>query len=373
MNVPTNTVANERASTAAPARRAATRDRIDRWLVDGPIQRDDGAVGGWLDASGVAAYVYPEITGYYLQWLAWRAKTGGATTALSTRATAAQRWLCAWQAAAGHPPTRVYTMPRSDWRNHATFAFDHAMVLRGVAAAARWRLLTPDPVLVAAVTTQLCAMIGADGALDAVRIHTPCAEFPARWSTRRGPFLAKAAAGIVYAAGVIAVPGELLDAAAHTFTASLLSLRSHPHTEAHPLLYAIEGFLACPSHREFASHLPHVAACFDRLIERSVERGSIAEADDGSGVSRLDVVAQALRAGTLLAWHRRAGRANVALHALESALLSATTADGAVPFVRDVEPLQRNAWATMFASQALAWLDLDLRAVAQLAMDPLVV
>ena len=56
------------------------RHAIASWLLDGPaLVRDGphaGAVAGVVGTSGTIAYVYPEIAGYYLQWLAWRAREG---------------------------------------------------------------------------------------------------------------------------------------------------------------------------------------------------------------------------------------------------------------------------------------------------------
>ena len=37
-----------------------------------------GAVAGWIGGDGRADYVYPEITGYFLQWLASMAQRHGA-------------------------------------------------------------------------------------------------------------------------------------------------------------------------------------------------------------------------------------------------------------------------------------------------------
>ncbi|MEP7275841.1 MAG: hypothetical protein ABI812_05750 [Betaproteobacteria bacterium] len=353
--------------------------RLRRWLTDGPIQRDDGAVAGYVDDRDNAAYVYPEITGYYLQWLAWNAARGEPRAVLAARAAAAQRWLTAWIAETP-PVTRVFRDPaRMDWRNRAVFCFDLAMVLRGLAAATRYELVAPVPGLVAAVCQPLVELIGADHLLDACKLHDPRkvydphGDFPDRWSTRRGAFLAKAAAGIEFAAAVLdAVPAALRDAATRTFAASLDAL-GEPHLPTHPLLYAIEGYLNWPTHPDFAARLPAIGARFDALVERSTALGRVPEAMDAPGAARLDIVAQTLRAGLLLAQHRGAAMPDAFRRKLEAALRAAATPDGAIPFVRDARPPQRNAWATMFASQALAWSTLDADAMAQLAAEPLIV
>jgi hypothetical protein len=362
------------APRAEHARKLNRQARFDRWLADSGVQRDDGAVGGWLDEGGVAPYVYPEIVGYYLQWLAWRASDGETDIVLAARAGAAQRWLRVWLAADGPPVTRVFAdATQRDWRNHALFTFDLAMVLRGLASAARYRVLAPDTDVVAEICRLLESLIGADNELDAVRVHTPSANFPRRWSTTRGPFLAKAAAGISYAADALTgVPARLRDAAERTFVASVRALREQPHAETHPLLYAIEGYLNAPANADFAAHLPLVGGSFDRLVERCAALGRVPEATDDAGQARLDIVAQTLRAGALLAQHRCAAPPPF-LRKLERALEDAITHDGAVPFVAGATPLQRNAWTTMFASQALAWARLDKRAMGDVAAAPLII
>jgi hypothetical protein len=70
-------------------------DRVGRWLLGGPAQVREGlhagAVAGCLQRHGAAAYVYPEITGYYLHWLAWRASHWGTTPEIERAAQAAQQ------------------------------------------------------------------------------------------------------------------------------------------------------------------------------------------------------------------------------------------------------------------------------------------
>src|SRR5512142_3046463 len=94
-----------------------------------------GAVAGCVSVSGTPSYVYPEIAGYYLTWLAWRASRFGHDSEDAERARGVQRWLAKWLAMP-NLPTRVHFDGKSgDWRNGAIFCVDLAMVLRGLAAA----------------------------------------------------------------------------------------------------------------------------------------------------------------------------------------------------------------------------------------------
>ena len=147
-------------------------ERIERWLIDGPAQQRTGphagAVAGWVGPDGRAEYVYPEITGYYLQWLAWIARRRGVHGALIARADAAQRWLVAWAATDDDPPTRRYLRcSPHDWRNDTVFVFDLAMVLRGLGSAHHVGLIAPNVALIRRLGDLCSALIGADGRFDA--------------------------------------------------------------------------------------------------------------------------------------------------------------------------------------------------------------
>jgi hypothetical protein len=347
--------------------------RLTRWLLTSGVQRPEGAVAGAVDANGRADYVYPEITGYYLQWLAWRAAEDDDRPMLAARARNAQSWLRDWLAAVGPVPTRVHAKAGTqDWRNHAVFTFDLGMVLRGVGAVVDLGLVEPDEALIAGLCRTLCSMIAPDGQLDACRIHSAGLEIPNRWSTRRGAFLAKAAAGIEHAAHVLpGIPVALRTAATTTFDASLEALVDSPHVETHPYFYAIEGYLAWPAHRCFAKYLTQVGAGFDRVADEVVALGRVPEVSGEPGKARLDIAAQMLRVGVLLAHHRGSALPDAVARLLVATLETAITPDGALPFVAAVTPtVQLNAWATMFATQALTWATLAPAAMRHIALAP---
>ena len=188
----------------------------------------------------------------------------------------------------------------------------------------------------------------------------------ARWSTRRGAFLAKAAAGVLTGARTLpGVPEHLAHAAEATLASSLASLASAPHREAHPLLYAFEGVLALPMHRRFRDALPSLAAQFDELLAQVDADGFLPETIGGTadGPLRIDVVAQALRVGYLLAAHRPHGSPDRrALQQLAQTLTRQLRTTGGVPFARNRDRTRCNAWVAMFADQALAFAKPLLRA-----------
>jgi hypothetical protein len=369
------------AARQAPATARAD-GTIAKWLLTGPAQvrtgTHTGGVAGCVAAGGSPNYVYPEIAGYYLQWLAWRAQRFGNSPALADGAAAVQGWLAVWLSASDPPLTRVHLMDADDdWRNRAVFCFDLAMVLRGLAAAARARLLVADTAVVAGVSRQLERLVAADGLFDACAAHAAGVTLPERWSTRRGGFLAKAAAGIITAARTLSgIPASVAQAANATFAASIGWTFETPHAEAHPLLYALEGIMALPRDARFVTVLPAVAEQFDALLAHAAPDGHIPETltTGTSGAARVDVMAQALRIGYLLHAHRpQQPPDRVALARLRQALARQVHATGAVGFTLEAEHAQWNVWAAMFADQALAFAVPARDAIPWWRSDPLIV
>ncbi len=343
-----------RPSTAADARSA-----IAGWLLESGVQQVSGvhagAVAGWLDGHGAAQYVYPETTGYYLQWLASHALRYGATSQLIDKSAAAQRWLSTWSDSAPVLRTRVYLdPPRDDWRNGALFFFDLAMVLRGMAWASRAGLVRPDEALVTRLGQALGTLMGNDGIFHAC-VANGDVLLPTRWSTGRGSFLAKAAAGILFAADELPeFPAELASCAKQTLDRAQTWMAERPHADTHPFLYAIEGALSRTHHRGSATLLPSVALQFRELIDRSQHRGHVPESVDSSTTQRLDIVAQAVRIGCLLRFQWPAGGPERSFVSnMARLLVRHTTSDGALPFDPGAAAPQYSAWGAMFAEQAL--------------------
>ena len=362
-----------RLATAAPQRHATpsqiasaaghSRDALTSWLVGDRAQVTSGthagAVTGWVDREGRASYVYPEITGYYLQWLAWHAACHGVNDETRRRAAAAQRWLLSWAFGAETPETRIYLEPTGqDWRNAALFFFDLAMVLRGLASADRLGLIDTDPRLVARVSELLWRLVADDGMFDACAATRVDAVLPEGWSTRRGPFLSKAAGGVLIAAAQFSsLPGALAEAADATFGAALESMSAQSHSETHALLYGIEGGLSLPEHPAAVAAMPHMVRQLRDLLERSTQLGHMPESLDGTGRVRLDIVAQAIRVAAFLL-PELSTKLSTELpieHVDEMARMLVHYIDPSlgIPFSPDATPRQYNVWTAMFAEQAL--------------------
>ena len=346
---------------------SSEQESIAGWLMRGPAQMVSGAhagaVAGTVDAAGRAGYAYPEITGYFLQWLAWRAARHGFAANLAAPAAAAQQWLAYWLESNDPPLTRIpLDQTIEDWRNTAVFCFDLAMVLRGIASAARLQLIVPNPAVIAGLTRQLQRLVGADGIFDACVPHGDDVTLPRRWSTRRGGFLAKAAAGIMSAGDCLpGIDADIRRAAAATFAASLRWAAESPHDDVHPLLYTFEGILSLPRHPQFQTVLPEISAQFDGLLADTRALGRVPESRRCTtaitGPERLDILAQTIRVGHLLQAHRpQQPPDRIGLARLQQILVQNVRPGGAVPFAIGLQPIQYNVWAAMFAEQALGFV-----------------
>lgn len=341
---------------AAAGRANAAAAALRHWLLTGPAQIDSGpeagAIAGTLDTDGRADYAYAEITGYYLHWLASpHLRRGVDENALIARAAAAAQWCERRVQSPGALPTRVdlRTGASGDWRNQALFCFDLAMLVGGLTAARRRSLIEPPQRVLTRLLQQLTDF-ASDGGLIPLRMLARGTDLPARWSTRPGAFLVKAAARILSAQAVIEVP-PVLEAACQVhlerFAAQPPGARDEP---AHPILYFLEGELALACERNPAS-----ASLLKNVLKPLDAAGNLPEAKD-SAVLRSDIVAQALRLAVLLrACGERRAPPDATLDLLANNLTGRVRSDGSIAFREGQAAPQINVWCAMFAEQALSW------------------
>lgn len=311
------------------------------WLLDGPAQlasgSEAGGVAGTLGAQAQADYVYGEITGYYLHWLA------GSQLPEDPRrqrnALRALAWCERRYGAGERVPTRIaLAQDTADWRNDTEFCFDLAMLVGGLSAAAHAGLIAPPRALLSTLLDRLAAYADGDRLLPAL----PAVGLPARWSTRSGPFLVKAAARIRSAALWVPLPAALDRATrghALAFAPAQIDSTAEP---THPTLYYLEGALA------LGAPQPDHARILAELLALSDATGTLPESLQTPAVRRSDIIAQALRVALLLQTPESA------LAPLADALLARVAADGSIAFQPAPAP-QLNVWCAMFAEQALSW------------------
>jgi hypothetical protein len=344
------------ANSSSEAVRGAAR-RIEHWLLTSPVQIPDGehagAIVGWLDGQGRPAFVYLEITGYYLTTTAWML-AGGARSPDSlplarSRGQSALAWLRRGLDGDGLPLTRIHLAEggEQDWRNDAVFTFDLAMALRGASAFSE---MAGDDGATGAVARDALA-VGLEEVRQGQELlpsHRTLGvdQLASRWSTTRGPHHVKAAACLQLS---LPVDSGLLAAAKATRLHWIEQLDSGwTIQELHPLLYGLEGMVM-----DGAEPLDRVQAEFERLMEAQDDSGSLPDRLCDATVQRSDVLAQALRIGALL---RSAGRLEgegwgSRLDLLADRLIEHVRPDGSVAFSHDQD--KANTWCAMFAHQAL--------------------
>lgn len=325
-----------------------TAARLRGWLLGGGVQCAHGVhaggVFGAFDANGAARYVYPEITGYYLHWLADIAQAGHADTRTADAATAAAAWACRVLADGAVPATRAYVdgNDADDWRNRAVFFFDLAMLLRGLCAAQEAGLVASVRPAVARLVDELARFVE-DGTIRAART-APGTTLPPRWSTLGGPFEVKASSRVELAARHVPVPPALIAACrglAQGFRENIATLQLDM---LHPTLYFAEGMLVAEPDCRAA-----IATLARRCLALADTDGNLPEAED-SDVPRSDILAQTLR---VLLLSGDAGGPEV--EQVAQALCARVDAGGRLPFRVDVTAPQPNVWCAMFAEQALRW------------------
>ena len=329
--------------------------RLRDWLLHGPAQLREGdqagGVAGTIGVDGTPLYVYAEITGYYLSWLADIA--GGSDTALvRERAQLATDWSARHFSGAGHAPqTRIHlAATEPDWRNDAAFFFDLAMLLRGIDAAAEAGLAAPEGSLRSALHGQLLQFVENDALIPAIQIRGTQA-LPPRWSTLGGPFQVKASSRVAWSARHAALPDPLARACANENERWAAAAADVDLGMLHPTLYFAEGLLLSRPDRADA-----IAQLLHRCLALTQESGSLPEtAAEANGKVRNDIIAQALRVGLLL---RELDAAQAPdqdeLDRLAATLIARVDARGFLPFNADAAN-HANVWGTMFAEQALRW------------------
>jgi len=329
--------------------------RLRAWLLHGPAQLRDGdqagGVAGTIGADGKPLYVYAEITGYYLSWLA---DIAGGDDDAQVRACAQQAldWATRHFSTPGQmPSTRIHLATgESDWRNDATFFFDLAMLLRGIDAAAEAGIVESADTLRRALHEHLLQFVH-DGALLPTIQLRGTQPLPPRWSTLGGPFQVKASARVAWSARHATLPDALARACANESERWAAQAAGIDLGMLHPTLYFAEGLLLSRPDRADA-----VAQLLRRCLATARADGALPEtASEADGKVRNDILAQALRVGLLL---RELGApqapAEVELDSLAATLMARVAARESLPFNADTAA-QANVWGTMFAEQALRW------------------
>ncbi len=276
--------------------------RLVDWILHGPAilragpQR--GGVCGWVDEHG-PMFVYGEAAGYCLTALTAASHLHPAIAAPASEcADLIVSWLDAHVRRGDLPPTRIYLRPhRDDWRCDLRFAFDLAMLARGLHDATA---LLPDErvrPLVARVVVELATLVDDRGTLHACRPSRTTLDPPSRWSTRAGFYQLKIAAALL--TRPLALPAPLATACQRIVD----QWTEVPplYGDLHPYLYGLEGNVLLSIAAGDRDRLERTGEALRRVVNVQAPNGHL-RIDSGSATPRTDIVAQTHRR---LAWHTR--------------------------------------------------------------------
>ncbi len=339
--------------------------RIQKWLLGDQVQQTagphEGSVPGWLTEDGKPEFLYPEITGYYLTWLAFLSAGDGVSSGIERRASAAISWLTRQFTGHSVPDTRIYPAGNkiSDWRNSGIFAFDLAMTARGLVEA---RDICGDiggNTLLNRLSDLLLLFCPPGRAMESfiVRAGHGGEILPQSWSALPGPHQAKTAAAVLLAARGTALPLRLREAASRRYK----ECRDYEHpvppgSELHPMFYWIEGLILAAVHGLDPDAWDTAASVFRKLVK-----------SEGPALNpyqprlmRSDVLAQALRIGCVLKGEGklRGLEWDSFLLRMAASLSDFVDEDGTVRFSTDPSSRQLNVWSAIFAHQALCFFEI---------------
>lgn len=316
---------------------------LDTWLAN-PAVFSDGAIAGSIDESGRALYTYPEISGYYLSYLAYRFSLDGVDKNLVEKAQKVLGYQQQLWSESSPPATRLYldTLLQSqvDWRNQGLFIFDVAILARGVADISNYIDTTSWP------AQKLLNYI--DSFWDGQRLHPVRwfagrpKEAPDRWSTRTGAYQLKVVAALRRVA-IASNSAILLEKIAPVQTALLRDFNQGNFAahNPHSIAYALEGMLL--------GDLNNVNRDLGKTLIENLANTIDNARDDEIDFRRTDAIAQLLRLSCCEPFFNRSIAAR-----LYRLLSSALNADGSLQFTSPPCNLTyKNTWPVLFARQAL--------------------
>ncbi len=301
---------------------------------------------GWLRSNTHKAdYVYGEITGYFLSFCAYVYKREQNTTEkkrieniiknhvdwLNTTITTGLK-------------TRYTLGTYEDWRNNALFAFDIAMIIRGLDDV-------KDIVSVSSVMAEYLEIvnkfISPSGILTSV--YTSASEpLPQKWSTTFDVHLVKVAANLC---GIPQWDNHCTEKTVDAL--KCIKFEELIKKDSHPIFYYLEGLLLL-SGKNFikdTSIIDYVTSIYIQLLAQ----GTISNNSTTKEYMRSDVLSQQIRIGSILYSYGKLTKSEYsAIEKLVDYLIDNFYDEGYICFFeKDTPNNYYNAWCAMFAYQAL--------------------
>jgi hypothetical protein len=318
------------------------------WLFSGSLAHPSGGVAGWRERrSGRLSDEYPEISGYFLS---------AAVVAHATESAAAIRaadWLCARIEANASASRRV--------DGSAIYNFDQGIIAAGLI---KYGVRADDARAVEAgirAASRLRDQVNDLGHLPTLDPNAgPPHGRPATWSTVGRLHLAKTVQCLLLAAevgvaGMREAARRIIDDLSDTFSLSSDGLRNeNGQVNLHATCYALEGFWIWDAANRTTGLREILHTALGELMSYRLPSGGFPRlAVSAASREQSDVHSQVIRLAALL------GRASAVRPSIDRLRQVASPAHcgWSVPYEPQSGEVHENAWATMFAAQALALVD----------------
>jgi len=318
------------------------------WLFTGELAHPSGGVAGWRERkTGRLSDEYPEITGYFLS---------AAVVADATRSTAVMRaaeWLCARIEANASASRHV--------DGSAIYNFDQGIIAAGLI---KYGVRAGNARAVAAGVRAASRLRDQVNELGHLPTLDPSAGSPdgrpATWSTVGRLHLAKTVQCLLLAAelgvaGMREAARTLIADASSAFSLTSDGLRNEAgQINLHATCYTLEGFWIWDAANRTTELHEMLHAALGEIVSYRLPSGGYPRlAVTNASREQSDVHAQVIRLAALL------GRAPSVRPSVARLRQVASPADSgwSVPYEPQSSEVHENAWATMFAAQALALVD----------------
>lgn len=325
--------------------RPSSADLFD-WVLGGVLSHPSGGIAGWRERrTGRLSDEYPEISGYFLSAAVCADATGSAA------AIRAADWLTE------RIDSNALASRRVD--GSAIYNFDQGIIAAGLI---KYGVRAGKARAVAAgirVASRLRDQLEQHGHLPTFDPAAgPPVGRPATWSTVGRLHLAKTVQCLLLAAelgvaGMREAARTLIDDVSGAFSIQSDALRdSNGHVNLHATCYALEGLWIWDAANRATDIHAVLHAAFEELVSRRLPSGGFPRTAV-SAREQNDVLAQVVRLAALL------GRASMIVPSIARLREVASPAEQgwSVPYEPGSGEIHDNAWATMFAAQALALLD----------------
>jgi len=350
-------------------------EKASNWFLNSEIQNSNGSFSAWIDLkNGKNSFEYSEITGYALTAL-----VSLKSEAAKEKAEKAANWLKEKAVTEeGAVLARNYmeweqANPKFSFEGRNCYAFDAGMVLNGLMELHASTGKQLDIAL--KVGSFLVEKMFKQGKMNAVYNLEEGKELDSgeKWSLQPGSYHSKNAIGLLKLAK--ATKEKKLEETAIALCEFALTKQLpegrfvtnawDKSTHLHPHCYSAEGLLYAGQKLGEERYIEAAEKATAWAFENQAENKGINAFFDGgwNESQRSDVLAQVLRLGIAL---KKDGRLKTVgeekINALAQRLLEFQHETGGLLYGKELDLSEKNcvnAWCTMFAMQALQWLNAE--------------